>query len=189
MPRLPLDRRRQGFSLLELAVVLVVLLVALLIFSSTVSGMARQRTVNRETTLALAAARNVLETLRAEDFTAVYALYNSDPGDDPGGAGSAPGQRFAVPGLDAAPDAPGGLQGEILFPTVLDPVDGLELREDVDLRVLGMPRDLSGDHVVDGEDHGEGYAILPVQVRVSWIGPSGPRRYEMATQLCLFNRP
>jgi prepilin-type N-terminal cleavage/methylation domain-containing protein len=180
---------RQGFTFVELAVVLVILLVALMIFSSTVSGMARQRTVNRESALAVNGARNMLETLRAEDFTAVYALYNADPADDPDGAGSAPGQRFLVAGLEPAPDAPGGLQGEIVFPTAVDPVDGLELREDVQLRALGMPRDLSGDFVIDDEDHAEDHFILPVQVRVSWTGTNGPRRYELASQLCLYRKP
>ncbi len=187
-PRLRPTRSRQGFTFVELMVGMTVLLVALLILSSVVSSMALQRAGNRETALAVAAVRDTLEDLLAEDFAQVFALYNSDPADDPGAAGSAPGQRFAVAGLDAAPDAPNGLQGEIVFPTALDPLLGLQLREDVELRVLGMPRDLSGDNVVDERDHATGYFILPVQVRVRWIGPNGPRQYEMATQLCRFNK-
>lgn len=179
---------RRGFTFVELSVVLVILLTAILIFSSTVSGISRQRTVNRETTLAVAAARNVLETLRAEEFAEVFALYNADPADDPGGAGIAPGPRFAVAGLEAAPDAPDGLQGEIVFPTAVDPVDGLELREDVELRVLGMPRDLSGDSIIDELDHAGDYFILPALVRIRWTGKSGLRQYEIATQLCLYNK-
>ena len=83
-------RGRQGFTFLELTIGMSVLLVALLIFSSSVSGVAKQRTVNRETNLAVAAARNLLETLRSEEFAEVYALYNADPDDDPGGPGTAP---------------------------------------------------------------------------------------------------
>lgn len=177
---------RQGFTFLELAVGMSILLVALLIFSSVVSAVAKQRTSNRETGLAVAAARNMLERLRSEPFAEVFARYNSDPADDPGGAGTAPGNRFAVAGLDAAADALDGLQGEILFPVVDDVVDGLELREDVTIEALGMPRDLSGDNLVDDEDHSASYFILPVQVRIRWRSPSGIRQYQMATQLTTY---
>jgi hypothetical protein len=167
---------------------MTILLVAMLLFSSAVSGLAKQRAVNRETGLAVAAARNMLERLRSEDFSRVFALYNADPLDDPGGPGTAGGSRFAVQGLDDAPDALAGLQGEILFPTVVDMVGGLQLREDVDVRALGMPRDLSGDGVIDDQDHAGSYFILPVQVRVRWRGVTGIRQYEMATQLCLYRK-
>lgn len=167
---------------------LTVLLSALLIFSNVVGSLARQRAANRETALAVAAARNQLEILRSQDFGALFALYNSDPSDDPEGAGSAPGHRFAVAGLEPDPAAADGLQGEIAFPTQLDELGALELREDLALRVLGMPRDLSGDNVVDALDHSANYFILPVQVRVRWKSPSGPRQYEMATQLCRYRK-
>ncbi len=176
-------RARGGFTFVELAVGMTILLSALLILSNVVSSMAKQRAVNRETGLAVAAARNMLETLRAEDFSEVYALYNSDPADDPSGAGSAPGHLFEVTGLNDDPDSPGGLDLEVVFPTVGDALLGLELREDLDLRALGMPRDLSGDNKIDDQDHAADYFILPVQVRVRWTSPYGPRQYEMATQL------
>lgn len=183
-PRAP---SRAGFTFLELAVVMTILLSALLIFSSTISGVAKQRSVNRESGLAVAAARNLLETLRSEDFTRVYALYNADPNDDPDGAGTAPGKRFAVPGLDDAPDSPDGLEGEVVFPTAVDEATGLEqLREDVAIRALGMPRDLSGDGKVDGEDHSGSHFILPVQVRVRWKGATGVRQFELSSQLCRY---
>lgn len=182
-------RTRAGFTFVELSVVLVILLVALLIFSSTVSGMAKQRTVNRESALAVSAARNMLESLRSQDFEQVFALYNTDPADDPGGAGSAPGARFAVEGLKEAADSPDELEAEVLFPVVDDPDTGLALREDVDDRGLGMPRDLSGDNRVDDQDHGDGYFVLPVRVRVRWNSPNGVRQYELCSQLCRFERP
>jgi type II secretory pathway pseudopilin PulG len=181
-------RAAAGFTFVELVVGMAVLATAVLILSSVVGSLAQQRTVNRETALAVAAARNVLETLRSEDFGLVFARYNADPADDPGGAGSAPGARFAVPGLAPTTDAADGLTGEVQFPSVAGP-GGVELREDVELRVLGMPRDLSGDHVIDAADHGEGYFILPVQVRVRWQSPNGPRAYAMATQLSPYRKP
>jgi len=179
---------RAGFTFVELAVVMTILLVALLIFSSTMSGVAQQRAVNRENAVAMEAARNWLEILRSEAFSAVFASYNSDPSDDPNGPGTAPGNRFEVAELSPAPDSPDGLQGEIVFPTMTIPVDGLQLREDVIERGLGLPRDLSGDGVIDDRDHSLDYFILPVQVRVRWRGKSGTRQYQIATQLCHFNK-
>lgn len=179
-----------GFTFIELAIGMTVLMSALLILSSVVSSMSKQRAVNRETSLAVAAARNMLETLRAEEFADVYRLYNANPADDPAGAGTAPGNRFAVAGLDDAVDSPDGLELEVVFPTQVDPGTGLQqLREDVEIRALGMPRDLSGDNVVDDQDHGADYFILPVQIRVRWTSPNGPRQYEMATQLTRYVRP
>src|SRR5262245_25745033 len=189
MPHPHASRRGSaGFTFLELTIVMVILLVALLIFSSTISGIARQRTAQREAALAQAAARNALESIRAEDFADVFALYNSNPADDPDGAGTAPGNRFAVEGLDALSDDIADLEGEILFPTV-DDVNGLpQLREDVDNRKLGMPRDLSGDNVVDQTSHGGDYFILPLEIRVRWRGRSGTCHYELVTQLCPWNK-
>jgi hypothetical protein len=51
-----------------------------------------------------------------------------------------------------------------------------------------MPRDLSGDSVIDDQDHSGKYFILPVQIRVRWAGATGERRYEMATQLCIYTK-
>ena len=186
LPRSLPTRGRQGFSFLELIVGMSVLLVALLIFSSSVSGVAKQRTVNRETNLAVAAARNLLETLRSQEFAEVYALYNADPGDDPGGAGTAPGNRFVVAGLDDAADS-NGFDGEIVFPNV-EAGGAWQLREDLELPELGMPRDLSGDSIVDDRDHAGSYFILPVLIRLRWRSPIGTRQYEMTTQLCQYNK-
>jgi type II secretory pathway pseudopilin PulG len=181
------QRQRLGFTFVELTIGMAVLLVALLIFSSSVSGVAKQRTVNRETNLAVAAARNLIETMRAAEFEQLWALYNADPLDDPFGAGTAPGNRFVVEGLDDTPDG-GGFDGEVIFPSVEDAVLGWQLREDLEIPELGMPRDISGDSVVDDQDHGDGYFLLPVQVRVRWRSPIGTREYEMTTQLCRYTR-
>lgn len=181
------DRASAGFTFVELAVVLTILLVALLIFSNTMNGMSRQRAVNRETALATEAARNQIETMRGTEFARVFATYNSDPKDDPQGPGTAPGNRFQVANLSATKDSPDGLQGEVFFPST-EVGGGLELREDLDLAELGMPRDLSGDSVIDGEDHAGDYFILPVLVRIRWTGKTGVRQYQIATQICFYNK-
>jgi hypothetical protein len=58
------------------------------------------------------------------------------------------------------------------------------LREDVVDAALGMPRDLSGDGVVDGLNHAGDYSILPVRVRVEWSGARGDETFELETILC-----
>jgi len=181
-------RGRAGFTFVELAVTMVILLVALLIFSSTLSSVAEQRAINRESALAQEAARNMLESLRSENFAEVFARYNSDPADDPGGPGTAPGSRFAVANLDEAPDSPDGFEGEVVFPIVVDPVAGLQLREDQVDRALGLPRDLSGDCVVDDQDHSTDYFVLPVRITVRWKGRTGTREYQLSTQLCQWRK-
>lgn len=169
---------------------LVVVLVAVSIFAGTVTAMVGQRAVNRESAIATEAARVVVEQMHNQRFRELWARYNSDPADDPEGAGTAPGQRFAVLGLDPAPGAADGLVGEVVLPTVeapgagpLDPPE-LELREDFEHERLGMPRDLNGDMVVDDEDHSEDFFLLPVLIHVEWSGCSGTRRIELFTMLC-----
>ena len=177
----PPRRGRRGLTAIELMVVMTILLVAISAFSGTVASAFNQRGVNRENAIAATAAGNLLETMRDQDFAQLFALYNEDPADDPGGAGSAPGNRFAVDGLDPAPGAVGGAIGEVIFPTVAG-----ELREDVADDRLGMPRDLDGDHVIDSADHAGDYFRLPVAIRLRWTGKAGVREMTVHSMLCVF---
>lgn len=170
---------------------MVVALVAVTMFSGTVGEMAKQRRVNWETSLAANATRIVIEDMRNEDLEQVFALYNADGADDPSGIDTAPGNRFAVPGLPADPDAADGLVGEVFFPTVDAALPGdppsIELRESLVDRALGMPRDLNGDNIIDGADHAGDYIALPVRVELRWRGLYGVRTFSMSTLLCRFN--
>jgi len=149
--------------------------------SALVSAMQLTR-VNRESALAQQAARRAIEQVQSTPFADIFRTFNADPADDPGGAGTAAGPDFAVPGLAAQPGDADGLPGEIQFPTIS--VAGLEqLREDVADAELGMPRDLNADGAVDALDHKGNYLLLPVQVRVLWRGVAGNRLIEMATIL------
>jgi prepilin-type N-terminal cleavage/methylation domain-containing protein len=170
-------RRRRGFSLVEMLVAVTVLIIvaggALLALLTSLS-LGRS---TRETSLALDAARGVIEAMRSEEPDEVFALYNANPGDDPGGA-PGPGNAFGVPGLDAVPGDPDGLPGQIEFPG-----DGISLREDGFDDALGMPRDLDGDGVTDAADHALDYSILPVRVRVRWTGSAGVREIVIVSTL------
>jgi prepilin-type N-terminal cleavage/methylation domain-containing protein len=171
-------RGRHGFTLLEVAISIGVMTIALAMFSSVIASSARIGTEKRQSSVAAHAARSLLEELRSEPFRECWARYNDDPADDPGGAGTAPGRFFAVDGLDPLPGDADGFVGEIVLPGW----NGA-LREDAQDDLLGLPRDLDGDSIVDESDHAGDYAILPVMVRVEWQAPLGARRVEMYTML------
>ena len=76
---------RAGLTLVELAVVMVVLLVAVSILSGSLVAMSKQRSINRENAIATGVARDTIEAMRNENFRDVFALFNSDASDDPVG--------------------------------------------------------------------------------------------------------
>jgi hypothetical protein len=170
-------------TLVELTVVSLILVVAMSTFSTTVANVARQRAIHRENAIASEAARSVLETMRSLPFEEVYATYDADPANDPAGAGSAAGRRFAVSGLAPRADDADGLIGTVRFPGV-EVGDAGELREDVWDDELGMPRDLNADHVIDDRDHALDYIRLPVAIELAWQGTTGERRLAVHAMLC-----
>lgn len=177
--KIRLRRGRAGFSLIELLVATTVLVLGMLGAIGTLTTVNGLGESNRESILASQAARSMIESLQAEAFEDVFERFNADPGDDPGGAATAPGPGFDVPGLTPQAGDADGLAGSVLFPVSA----GNVLREDlVDAR-FGMPRDLNGDDVVDGEDHTFDRIVLPVRVRIEWTGRSGDRFVEFTNIL------
>ncbi len=71
--------RQAGFSLLEVCVVAVILLLATSMFCQTVLSMNSMRIVTHENRTAARAARTVIECMRADDFEDVFILYSADP--------------------------------------------------------------------------------------------------------------
>jgi len=168
-------------SILEVLIAFTVLMGGLLGFARALVSTMGASTTSHEATLGREAARRMLEDLRSQAFAEVFVRFNDDPQDDPGGVGTAPGKNFAVDGLTAWSGDPDGLAGEILFPVnVATP--GV-LREDVNLPRLGMPRDLTGEGVIDAADHSGDYLLLPVVVRVEWRSAAGRGRVELRTML------
>jgi type II secretory pathway pseudopilin PulG len=162
-------------TLMELMVVLTILTVALSLFSRTLVLSSRLDPVNRETVLAAEGARSMLETIRNSRFGEIARSFNEEAADDPDGAGTAQGRRFVVANL--APVA-----GEQLVGTVIMPFNEEgELREDAVNEMLGMPRDLNGDGVIDSDDHIDDAIVLPIGVRLEWHGATGDRSLEMYT--------
>lgn len=167
---------------------MTLLSVAFLLYTSTAISVNREREAARENAIASDAAREVLETLRSEPLAGLYALYNRDPADDPGGPGTAPGNRFTVDGLKALPGMPDGTVGEIQLPEMEVAPGVWQLREDLLRTDLGTPRDLNADSIIDGNDHALDYTLLPVRVRLDWQGRFGPRSIEMDTLVVDYRR-
>ena len=183
-------RSRSGMTMLELTVAMVIATVAVSIFSGTVVATARQRGIHRERAIAADAARSMLEIMRNQPFSEIYARFNENPDDDPAGPGTAPRHRFVVEGLTPEPGVFDGMAGQIEFPTVdvsaFAAIEAWELREDVVNRSLGMPRDLNGDLLIDSLDHADDYRLLPVSVRVRWNGAGGVTEIRKHTMLIEF---
>lgn len=170
-------RRSGGFSLLEIMIALAVVAILFLAMMSLIYSTNRYSQMNREQTVALNAARAMVELARNQEFGKILALYNDDPADDPAGKGTAPGPHFDVPGLTVRKGDKDGKAGRIEFPTV-----GGELREDVTDPFLELPHDLNGDDKVDAVDHRGDYKILPVTIVVEWRGIGDESKFVYRTR-------
>lgn len=164
--RRPPARGRRGFTLVELAVVVAILCVSVALFAQTMLASANMDPVAEETRIAAEAARIELEEMRALPFAQIFPSYDESAANDPGGAGSAPGAWFAVPGLVPPPGATA--VGHVSFP-----VAGGLLVENIVDDDLGLPRDLNGDGLVDALDHSGDAIVLPVRVVLEWSSKSG----------------
>ncbi|MCP3920531.1 MAG: hypothetical protein GY711_33815 [bacterium] len=161
-------------------VALSVVLVTFLGFSQSILSSIKLTDTDRESGIAMEAAREAIERLQAAPFGEVFARFNDTALDDPVGSVS-PGATFDVDGLERRD---GTAVGTISFP-VTSAAPGA-LREDLQDPRLGTPRDLNGDNVIDAADHAVDYALVPVRVEVRWDGQSGPGRMGFRTMLASF---
>jgi hypothetical protein len=167
--------------MVEMCVSMLVLIVAVGAGLGAMSSFVGLEDSNRETVTAYLAARRQIETLQAADFSGLFVEFNTAGADDPGGAGTSPGAGFVVPGLDLRDGDGDGMVGRIVLPE--DAADATILREDLNDRGFGMPRDLTADGVADAVDHSSDYQVLPVRVRIEWRGSSGNRFIELQALL------
>lgn len=190
--------RSRGSLLLEVMIAISVFVVSALASAGLLTSCFSLLRVNRESGIALAAARDAIEALQDGDpqFKNLFYVFNGDPNDDPGGPGTSPGSHFAVRGLTARAGDPDGLPGRIEFPgTSGSP--GV-LREDLTANLFGLTAtvdrngdavldtldacaDLNGDGVIDSDSHHDDYILLPVIVRIEWSGASGNRSLVLQT--------
>jgi len=177
--RVPPKSSSSGFTLIEVLIASIILVVAVVGAMSTVTQISVLGRGNQESTQVYQAARAVVERLQSTPFEEVFERFNNDPADDPNGPGTAAGMNFAVPGVNLQTNDADGFCGRILFPVSA----GNVLREDLDDAAFGMPRDLNGDGVIDAVDHSDDKIILPVRIQVQWTGSSGNRTAEFTTTL------
>jgi type II secretory pathway pseudopilin PulG len=171
-------QKRAGISLLEVLIALVMFTVAVTAYAGAVASTSQSSTERRASSLAAAAARDMIERMRATPAHERFAAFNTNPADDPGGAGTAPGGAFAVEGLTAMPGDADGFVGAVEFALL----EG-ELREDATDARLGLPRDLNGDTLIDSNSRANDYVILPVRIRVEHQVRGDRRVFELHTEL------
>ena len=122
--------------MVELMLTLSIMTVCTFMLSQTIISTIGQTPAKRERTIAIDAARNILEDMRKEPFTRIFALYNTSTSDDPAGPSTAPGPHFRVPELVAQDGDPDGFVGEIILPA-----PGPTLSEEAAFEALGLPRE------------------------------------------------
>lgn len=190
-------RSEAGFSLIEAAIGLVLLAVAVLAHATTTVSehrLSREEQVRSE---GLHVITQFLERLRSdEDWAGLYARLRSQEdlavvsGSgtarlDDGRAAFRPTVYFSDFTLsEAMPEA------YVLVEVPSAPADGALpddpriLREDVKEPRFGLPADLDGDGTVGPEARDGDYAVLPVRVILRWT-PHGeaPRELKIATWL------
>ncbi len=179
----PGNRRRSGFTLIEVMVCAVMLAIAISGFIGSLVACFGVTRINHDTTVARQAAQQVLEQIQGRTFSEVFRAYNANAGDDAGLVTPAVGPNFAVAGLEVLPTDLDGMCGEVQFPVIT--AGGVQtLNESVVDKGLGMPSDLNADGKIDNADHSADYKVLPVRIRVQWRSTIGPRHIELTTVLC-----
>ena len=159
-------RQRRGFTLIEIALAITVLVVALLAMSASTLRMHGLQRTNRERVLAQNAVRTIAEEVRA---LARQAAEGPNPWAQtvrlalsPGGS---LGTGFAVKELSP-------VEGQALVGTIELVLD--ETATDAELGVdLGMPRDLDGDGLPSSTNVGDAARVLPIVLRARWRGARG----------------
>ena len=169
---------RAGMSLVEVMVSLLVVTVATYILTYTIMASVAHSGTKREKNLAVEAATNMIERLRACPPQDVFSLYNEIGTDDPYGASTAPGDTFDVPGLTPQLDL---REQPLPIGQILMPGTNGVLDESVADAEFGLPRDLDGSMFIETGDCADRYIFLPVIVRVRWRGKLGDRSIDIAT--------
>ena len=177
--------KERGLSLLELTIAMVVIILSIMALVSALLESTRIDRITREDTLAMNAARQMVETLRSTaTFTEIYRTYNGNPADDPGGISTGAGPHFAVVGLTPQTGDPDGFVGKIEFPGDGGDLFANTLQEDVQDPDFDMPRDLDGlNGFPDTGDHSADYGILPVRILIEWDGIRGATQQKSITLL------
>ena len=156
-------RNEAGFTVLEAAVAMGMLAVALLSLWGTLVYCSRSNVAAEQKKRAMNAAQAMIEELKSQPFATLIAEY---------GPGGTIGDKFPVPAVD---DDTATAVGQIVFYT-----DETDATTDPS---IGLPMDLNGDGDTDDKDVAAGYQLLPVKITVQWQGVLGDQRVDLRTIL------
>ncbi|HGY92438.1 MAG TPA: hypothetical protein ENK43_14815 [Planctomycetes bacterium] len=171
--------REAGFTTLEVSMAMGVMGIGALAAASLLVSSLTLEAGNRGNLAAVSSVRNVVETVESTPFEEIFKRFNTDPADDPLGAGTAEGNEFYfVFGKSSKLErvlSPTGNAGTVFRVQIRFPTDAFgRLAEGTAPLTTGMPTDLNNDGaVVNGADTAGDYKVLPMRIRVSWQGPSG----------------
>jgi type II secretory pathway pseudopilin PulG len=158
-----MPRREAGLTLVEAAVSMTILAVALLsLWGSMIYG-SRTMSAAEERKQALNIAQGKLEELKSRSLDQLIAVY---------GPSGSEGDTFSAAGIDE--DADRAL-GRIVFYT--------DETDDTTGAGLGFPMDLNGDGDSNDKDVSVGFTLLPVKVRVTWEGALGTQFVDVTSIL------
>ena len=196
-----------GMTLIEITIALLIIALATLgSVSWTLSGMGLEAE-NTERAAADEVLRGVLEQIQALPFEEIFARLNDDPNDDPLGKGTAPGGRwwveadrhgdFLTPSdsaLSTGKSPKRGQEDVWHAPVRIDielPVDKNGRLSETDLLVVvrHLAWDLDGDGQISTADCTNSYRVLPLRVRVTWVGAKGERSVQHVRLFAKRNRP
>ena len=164
--------RDEGFTLIEVAIVLSVLAIGLLGTLKVLAALVVQTNASVETGRATQAARTAVEQMRARSYGSVWASYQP---------GAVPGDTFGVPGLPPPADGRAN-QGTITF-----------VGEPEYAATWGVAVDFDGDGAATSPAPATAadaarWIALPVRVRIDWGDrvPGANRSFEVTT--CIYDR-
>lgn len=163
----------QGFTLIELAIAISVLMIGMVSVLSATSQMHGLRKQNRQRATVQNACRSIAERIhaRSHELSSNTATWSEELVETFGEDGAF-GNEFDVRTLGNLV----GRDADGLITVITD-----ETATDAELGVrIGMPRDLDGDGAADNSDVTVGAKILPVLLEVRWRSPSGTGIYRHA---------
>jgi prepilin-type N-terminal cleavage/methylation domain-containing protein len=190
--RHPSKRARQaGFSLIEVLIGTVVLVLALLGHMASTFAEYRMARTQETRSEVLHVARQFVERLRSDDdWEGLYArlrvMQNLAAKPDAGLTRLEDGRGAFAPDL---------YYGDFVLPVWLDslavlvdvpfdPLSPQNLREDLHQPRYGLPADLDGDGLIDATPHQQDYRALPVVITFRWQGAGDtPAQLRVSTWL------
>lgn len=147
-----------GFTVIEAAISMTVLAVALLSLFGTIVYCTRSNLAAAQKDQALAAAEAKIEELKSHPFHLLVPDY---------GPGGTIGPFFPVDRIDDG----AGAQGILVFGLDETSIFG------------GPPQDLNGDGDADDTDVSADHEVLPLRVVITWTGVLGEQQLELRTLL------